>query len=240
MRAHQDNSNNKFRAPSENAVNQQVIRLQISNGIATDETVLYTNTGASNNFDEYDSQKMSNNSASIPEIYTVAGSEQLSINGMNTIPNDTEFPIGFTTGQSNTFTFRASQFSNFITGTQLILHDNLLNISQDLAIADYSFTSNATTNNTSRFSLVLHAPSVATGINPDMNDKMWISSHNGQLFVSGGEGTVLTVYSSVGQKLSTKTLKSTSVVLDNILTPGVYMVTLSNDGKTITKKVIID
>lgn len=73
MCAHYDDINNVFRAPSANVLTQQLLRLQVSNGINTDETVLYTNADASDDYDDFDTQKMFNNSVSIAEIYTMAG-----------------------------------------------------------------------------------------------------------------------------------------------------------------------
>jgi len=246
-RAHKDVSNNILRSKAQNNSTLQLARLQVTNGVNSDETVLYTYTNASNQYDSYDSPKMSNGNASIPEIYTVADAENLAINGMNSIPYDTEIPLGFTTGQAGSnFSIKASQFSNFSSGTQLILKDY-----QDInnpAITDlsngssYTFSSNVTTNNISRFAVVFKAPSITTGINPNSNNDVWISTNgNSQIIVNGANSeTTVSVYNAVGQKLASQTMNSTTSVLNNTFAPGVYMVSVTNSGKTLTKKIIVE
>jgi len=71
------------------------IRLQVSNGVNTDEALIYTNENAQNDYDIYDSRKLSNDNVSIPEIWTIAGSEDLVINGFNQLPVNVEIPLGF-------------------------------------------------------------------------------------------------------------------------------------------------
>ena len=234
-----------FKSPTVNTLTQSVLRLQVSNGTNTDETLIYSNASASNSFDAYDSPKMFNNSSSVAEIFTVVGSEDVSINGLNTIPNDTEIPLGFSTLTNGSYSLKASQISNFEVGTQILLKDyadvNNPVISDLSDGSSYSFTSEATSNNTSRFTLIFKAPSVATGFNP-ANANVWISTNgNGQLMINGtvnGE-TSVAVYNAVGQRVANKNLTSNISVLDSRLVPGVYTVTLTNAGKTATTKVII-
>ena len=233
-----------FKAPT-SAVLSSIIRLQVSNGTNTDEALIYSNSAASNSFDAFDSQKMFNNSSSIAEIYTVAGAEDVAINGLNTIPYDTELALGFSTLIAGNFSIKASQISNMEAGTQVILKDYLNPSSPVIAdLSDgssYSFSSEATSYNTNRFTLIFRAPSVATGIN-SVNGKVWISTNvNGQLTINGsvnGE-TSVAVYNAIGQRVAAKNLTSTVNVLDTRLVPGVYSITLTNTGKSATTKVII-
>ncbi|MEI8271041.1 MAG: T9SS type A sorting domain-containing protein [Paludibacter sp.] len=234
-----------FKSKSTNTVSQSVLRLQVSKGTNTDETVIYCNPDASNSYDTYDSPKMFNNSASIAEIYTLACSEQLAINGLKTIPYDTEIPLGFNTLSSGTYSIKASQFSNFETGTGLILKDNLdMNnpVITDLSDgSSYSFTSAIATNNTSRFTLTFRAPSITTGIDAESNSNVWISTPNGQIVINGTtNGAVLDVFNAIGQKIISKNLTGTTVLQNNNLLSGVYLLKITNEGKRIMKKIIVD
>ncbi len=232
---------NPLKVKSQLSSAQPALRLQVSNGVNSDETLIYSDPNALNGYDMFDSQKMSNANASIPELYTLAGTEQLAINGMNSIPYDTEIVLGFSTLTSGSFSIKASQFSNFTSGTQIILKDNVLNAEQDLTLADYSFTSAASNNSTNRFTLIFHAPSVATGINPESNDNVWISTHNGQLVINGTSAKVsVEVFNTIGQKVISGNITSTNAQLNNNLSPGAYLVKLTIEGKSITKKMIID
>ena len=212
--------------------------MEVSNGVNSDQALIYYNAAATNSFDNFDSPKMSNETASIPEIYTLAGTEQVTINGVNDL---TQLTLGFTTGQANNFSIKASQFANFANGTQIILRDNSLNYEQDLTLADYSFYSDVTANNETRFTLMVKAPSVATGLNQNSTGNVWISLANNQIVVNGASvGTTVAVYNAVGQKLLSERITASTKALNTQLASGVYMVTVTNAGKTITKKVIID
>ena len=236
-----------FKSKAINAVSQSVLRLQVSNGTNTDETVVYSNPDALNSYDNFDSPKMFNNSVGIAEIYTVAGNEQLAINGLNAIPYNTEIPLGFSTLTSGNYSLTASQISNFELGTQVILKDYLdVNnpIITDLSDgSSYSFNSAASSNNTSRFSLIFKAPSATTGINPTNTNEVWISTdNNGQVQINGipaGETNVI-IYNSVGQKILSKNLTRNNTQLGTKFEVGIYMVVVTNAGKTYIKKVIID
>ncbi len=248
MRSHNDVSTNKFRIKEVSNANQSVLYLQVSNGVNSDEAIVLFNPNASNGLDAYDSQKMSNANAAIPEIYTTVSNENLVINGMTAIPYDTEIPLGFTTGQAGTnFSIKASQLSNFNAGTKVILKDyadvNNPLISDLSDGSTYVFSSNATTNNTNRFALLFHAPSITTGINPTDNSSFWISTNaNGQIIVNGNlsENSSVAIYNAIGQKIMSRNLTRANASLGISLQAGVYLVTLSNAGNTITRKVIID
>ena len=231
-----------FKAPSQV---QSVVRLEVSTGANTDEAVIYSNDNASNSFDAYDSPKMFNNSTALAEIYTLAGSEDLSINGLNTIPYDTEIPLGFSTLVAGTFSLKASQISNLNPGTQLILKDyaNAGNpVIADLSDgSSYSFASDVSSN-TSRFAVVFRAPSTVTGINSAGKASFWISTNaSGQLMINGSDNaeTSIAVYNAIGQRVAAQNLKSNINVLDTRLVPGVYTITLTSAGKRATTKVII-
>ncbi|MEI6554944.1 MAG: T9SS type A sorting domain-containing protein [Paludibacter sp.] len=236
QRAHTDISSNTFKAKASISA-QSVLRLEVSNGVNSDQALVNFNSNASNGLDTYDSPKMTNASASIPEIYTLAEGEQVAINGVNDL---SELALGFTTGEAGNFTIKASQFANFASGTQIILRDNLLNFEQDLTLADYNFYSDVTANNETRFTVLFKAPSVATGINQNSNGNVWISLANNQIVVNGANaGTSVAVYNEVGQRLASQTLTATTKVLNTKLASGIYMVTVTNAGKSVTTKVII-
>ncbi len=246
-RAHKDVTGNILRSRAQINSAVQLARLQVSNGVNTDETVLYTYPTASNQYDSYDSPKMSNGNAAIPEIYTLVSGEKLVINGMNSIPFDTEIPLGFTTGQAGSnFSIKASELNNFVAGTRVILKDYL--DTNNPVIADlsdgssYVFSSGVSTNNTSRFALIFKAPSITTGINPADSGSFWISTNaNGQIILNGTPNaeTSVAVYNAIGQRMAAQNLSSTIKVLDPRLVPGVYTSVLKSVGKTATTKVII-
>ncbi|MEI6754419.1 MAG: leucine-rich repeat protein [Paludibacter sp.] len=243
-RGFNDITNNSFHVKAENGSAQPTLRLEVSNGTISDQTVVYINPNASNNYDEYDSQKMFNNSGSIAEIYTIAGKECLAINGLNSVNYDTEMSIGFTTVTAGTFSIKASQFSNFTAGTHVILKDNITQQLVDISdCSSYCFTSAATSNNTNRFALMFHVPSITTGINPATSENSWLSTTiNGQLIINGipADNTTLEVFNTVGQRILIKTLNQGNLQNKISLETGIYIVTLTQNGHKYTQKVYVN
>jgi len=243
MRSHQ--TSNPLKAKSGNNVIMPLLRLQVSNSSSiSDETVVYFNSNASNAYDSYDALKMSN--AAIPEIYTTVGTEQLVINGMNSIPYNTELPLGFTTGQSDVFTIKATEFSNFDANTKVYLKDNLLNTLQDLTDGTaYAFASDVAST-TSRFSVVFKSVGVTTGVQAASGDQSILiyKNANNQIAVncsgSISDNAFISVYNALGQKLESKQLTTATTFISRTFASGVYVVTVINGGKSTTRKVILN
>ncbi len=245
MRAHRDNASNIFRAPAATKSARQLVRLQVSNGVNDDETVIYFNSNASTGFDTYDSPKMSNDNVAIPEIYTTTGAENLVINGMNAIPYDTELALGFKTGQSNSFTLQATEINNFDGVAKLILKDKKLNVEQELALnVPYEFSSDVV-NSVNRFSLIFRSPSITTEAEnlEGASSTLIYCNENNQIIVNYNNAIAsnarVEVYNAVGQKLVSQRMTSAITVINKALLKGVYMVTVVNDAKSSTQKVII-
>ncbi len=233
-----------LKAPTLKNETYGLLGLNVFNGITGDETIIKFYSGATNNLDAYDSGKMSNGNVNIPELFTVVDGSQLAINTMNSIPYDTEIALGFTTGKSGDFTINASLMSNFAEGTQILLKDNIdpLNpVITYLTTTAYNFYSEITTANTSRFALTFKAPSTTTGINPENNGNVWISTRNGQIVVNGTVNRAkLEIFNAVGQKVISRDLSGTNIQENNNLSVGAYLVKLTNEGKSIIRKIIIN
>ena len=244
MCQHINTVNNLFRAPATTNNTQQILNLQVSNGTNIDESIIAFNSNASNSSDGYDTPKMPINSASIPEIYTLIDGEQFAINSMNSIPYDTEIPLGFTTGLEGQHSIKASQIQNFDPSVSIYLKDynDLINTPVQLtADGAYSFYSTQATDNSNRFVLIFKSSSVTTDIHSNAEPSVWISVNgNNQLVVNGSSNvSSVDVYNALGQKMFTKQLTSASKMLQTPLTSGVYFVTVNTSGKVCTKKVVV-
>lgn len=246
MRSHAGATSTMLKAPAKLNATQQVLRLQVSNGVNSDEAIVLFNANATNGLDDYDSPKMTNANAAVPEIYTTIGNEQMVINGLNSIPASAELPLGFTTGQSNTFSIKATEFSNFDAGMKVNLKDMVLGTEQELTDGStYNFTSDVTSTNT-RFSVVFKSTGVTTGLNNISNDEVALiyKNVNNNITVDCkgdiSSNAVVSVYNAVGQKLLTNQIVSTSTVIGAGLKSGVYVVTVNNGGRSTTQKVILN
>lgn len=243
MRSHEV-ATNRLRAAAISS--QQILRLQVSNAVNSDEALVLFNTNASDGYDAYDSPKMTNGNASIPEIYTTVGTEKLVINGLNSVITNSVLPLGFTTGASNTFTIKATEVSNFDADTRIFLKDVLLNTEQDITDgAAYSFTSDVA-NTDSRFSLLFKTPTATTEVD-NKAEKLVVSifkNTNGQITINSNitmeQGGIITVYNTVGQRIIQTQTTGASTVINKTFGSGVYLVTVNVAGKTTTKKLIFN
>lgn len=241
MRSHKDVSGNILKAPAQAA--QQLLRLQVSNGTNTDETVLYFNANASDEFDTYDAQKRSHGEPGVPEIFTKAGTEQLVINGLKQLVYNTEIPIGFSTAQANNFSITANEFSNFEEGTRIILIDKQNPaVETDLTKGGvYNFSAPVTTATTERFSVLFRASGATTAIDSSASAKSTvIVNASNQMVVESSEPVGVTVYNLMGRKLYDNQLNSPKTTLQPIFESGVYFVSFTVSGqKSVIQKVII-
>ncbi|MDD5053118.1 MAG: T9SS type A sorting domain-containing protein [Sulfuricurvum sp.] len=240
MRSHAPVADMLLKAPASKKTANTLVRLQVSNGINTDEAVIYFSANASNGMDVNDAPKMSNDNVDIPEIYTTVGAEQIVINGMNTIPLDTPIGLGFVPGNASSFRLTANEISNLPTDLKVILKDNVTKTETDLTdgVSIYQFSPVVTSSD--RFSVIFRSNGTVTSVEtPQDNSILVYSNAPQQLIVMCNNlhlGSMLSVYTAIGQKLVSQQLTSTSTQIGGKFTPGVYMVKVNNT----TKKVIIN
>ena len=179
---------------------------------------------------------MTNANVAIPEIYTMTGTEHLSINGLNSVNTNSELPLGFTTGQSNAFSIRATQFSGFDADTKVYLRDNILNVEQELTDGTaYNFNSDIASTNT-RFQILFKTSSLTTALNDVSNLSATIyKNEDNQIVVSCKDvlcnDAFVSVYNAVGQQLETKKVTGIFTKTDTEFASGVYIVTFHNGRK---------
>ncbi|NDP20395.1 MAG: T9SS type A sorting domain-containing protein [Paludibacter sp.] len=243
MLDHRDVSGNTMKAPK--LVNNQLIRLQVSNGVNTDESVLCFNPNAVDGLDNYDSPKMSNNNSAIPEIYTVVGNEELVINGLNNSNLERVVPLGFRTGESNSFSIKISEIQNFDSNAQVLLRDNTENKEQEITSETaYNFSSGATST-TNRFTVILRTKGSATELKKTETYHFSVRvNENKKIEITGtndieGSATI-EIYNVSGQKLANYILiKDTKVVYTPTIN-GLYFVVVNENGKKISEKLLIN
>ena len=240
MRSHADLSGNIFKVLADK---QKILRLQISNGVNSDETVIYFNENASNDFDRYDSNKMSNANAAIPEIFTTTDNQQLVINGMKTMEGDVEIPLGFSTGEANLFKIKTTEMGSFDDTEQIILKDKLLNTELLLMPnSEYDFSSDVV-NTTSRFSIQFRSSSVTTKTDFSENNSANIYLRDKKIVIDypdfQSESGRIMVYNSLGICVFEGMLDSASKEIQYNWSEGVYVVALNINQNSLLKKIIL-
>jgi hypothetical protein len=239
MCSHQTGSGNKLRAAE--TTNNQIIRLKVSNGSNSDETIILSNENASNDLDSYDSPKMSNENAAIPEIYTLAGNKELVINSLNAIQENQDIALGFRTGENKTFTIQATEISGLDDDLKLFLKDRLTGSISDLSdVTSYSFVSD-TTDTQTRFAVALSKN--ATNLESTTKSIVIYRNEDNQIALKleglgNNEGTI-NVYSILGQHLLCQKINGQTSVVNEQLTPGIYIVFANADNNSVIQKVTI-
>ena len=236
-------STNRLKSPD--ASIEQVIRLTVTNGENGDETVIATNVNALDSYDIYDSEKMSNNNVDIPEIYTLAGSEQLSINGLNSITDSKEVILGFQPGQAGNFKIEATEISNLESNMNVILIDKLTGINKVLTVGTpYSFSTDALKTN-DRFIIRFKSGSIYTGVDnayDNRNVLIFFNLHNWITVTCNDRNfnaSSVSIYNAAGQKLWQQKLTNTTTEINSVFIPGIYMVTVNTGDQSVTRKMII-
>jgi hypothetical protein len=199
---------------------------------------------ASDGYDMYDSPKMSNGSTAIPEIYSKAGNEIVAINGLKTFDSERILPLGFSTGQTTSFTLKATEISGFDSSFRLVLVDKNKPAEYDLtAGTDYTFNSSVV-NNSDRFELKFKISGPTTATENAISDGInFIRKDNNHIWItySGivNKGSFAILYNAAGQAISNKLIESetTNVTLPTM--SGIYMLKAIVSGKTKTSKVIL-
>jgi hypothetical protein len=195
---------------------------------------------------------MNGSTSKVPDIYTTIDNENLVINGMNSLPLDTEIPLTFAANNamSTTFSIKANEITNLASGVSVILKD--LETGNETNLTDgtttYDFTAEAGT--TKALSLIFRTITVTTGINTGYNmlvDEQATTiykNNRNMIFVNCNGGVAsdatVSVFNAAGQKLAFQKIKSYHTVVEATLTSGDYNVTVNNGQKVKTQKISIN
>ena len=240
-RSHQ--SSNPMKAPAMKNNDRQRVRLEVSNGTRTDETLLLFDENAADGYDAFDSPKFAEASSEV-QIFTTVEDEKLVMNGMKNLPLNQEISLGFIPGNANSFIIKANEITNLPTDVKVILIDKATLTETDLTDGNtvYSFVPVTTVGD--RFSVIFRTSSSVNAVD-NLDDKVNMNvfvDANKQINVSGCIGTncKIVVCNAIGQKLIDMNSTGTTTTINKVLKAGVYFVTLNVAERISTKKLIIN
>ena len=215
------------------------IRMSVSNGSVSDETILLFNAAAQDGFDDFDSQKFWAG-ASVPQLYTTVGTDSLVINGLSSTLTNPTVPLGVKLPTQGNYSLNANSIS--VIGENVHLEDTYLGIFQDLNVEpNYAFTS-AAGNIGDRF--VLHFGMAAVGIEDGqaMNSRVYTSNGN-QLNIILSENTEkgsVEVLDMTGRVVYTSNLNALRSTINLNASTGVYLIRVETEKGTDTHRVILN
>lgn len=228
MRSHNESgTGNPLKAP---AVERPLIRLAISNGSTSDETVIVAHASALDSYDSFDSEKMSNENTNVAEIYSLAGNHELVINGISPMVPGQEIVLGLRPGKAGDFSISSTQIDNIPTDMKVILKDKLTGAETELSEnASYNFSSDAAETN-QRFSLLFRAPGSVTGTDLINKSTLLVYAQQSEIVVNSADlkGSNITVYTATGQSVLKTVATANREVLNGNFTTGVYFVKVNN------------
>ena len=233
MRSHDLSAlGNPLKAP---AADRNLVRLSISNGTLSDETVIATHPSASDSYDRFDSEKMANGDANRPEIFSLAGNQELVINGISPLTDSKQIALGVRPGRAGNYTISLTEWRN-TSNMEAVLRDNQLG--EELILTEsssYSFDTDGSTS-TSRFSLLFRAKGSNTGFDRISSDLLIYSTQNTIRVESASlEGNAISIFNALGQPVFNGKAQSNRLEI-NGLTPAVYMVKVNNQTKMVIVK----
>ena len=237
LKSHQ--ASNPLKAPAAKKTDRQRVRLQVSNGTATDEALIYFDASASTAFDDYDSQKYAE-SASATQIYSKIGDEKLVINGMNALVLDTPIPVGFVPGSATEFSIKANELSNIPVGVKVILKDNATQAETDLTDGTATYDFSPATTIAERFSLIFRSVGVSTDIKNtnNLNAQVYVNAAN-QIAIIAPEKSSYSIYNAVSMLMDNGQTTASPQIVKFKLQTGVYVVRVTGEGRELTTRVIV-
>ena len=230
---------------------ENLLRIKLSEGEVSDETVIYFEENATPFFDgQFDAYKMDKNNPSQSTIYSkTTDGEELSINGLAKITEDQSIPLYIESGAAGMKEIHISGLESFEEGVEIYLEDLQNRKVVDMKTGSYSF-SYRPTDEKNRFLLHLVAASTLSDGQDEINDENGtglrpINTYLNQdqliidLTQTEAIQTSLYVYHMSGQLVIQKEFISNGIEKVKLEgKTGYYLVKLVSGDKVYSKKVL--
>jgi len=217
---------------------QVLVRLKITDALNRfDEILICSNPDANNDFDDFDSRKLSAGSDA-PEICSMAQNEQLVINTVQALP--VIIPVKIKVSQAGTFIIKAFGLLPDI-NTSIKLEDTQMGIITDLRSHAENFLSLSQGENSNRFYLHLGN---SNSINELENNTFFTIVRNNQIYVYTAENQTInqvSLYDITGREIAIQRCGSACCLINTVnVSKGVYIIKAMIGKESVTKKVSIN
>jgi len=219
---------------------EERIRLKISKDLISDETLIYIDPAATNQFDPaYDAEKFFNDHPGCPEMFSLAGQEhELCINILGGYPSSV--PLGISHSGEDQLTLSAFDFEGMPAEIGIFLEDSrldsLVNLQEN---QEYSFLHNPMQ---SESHLTLHFMNVAWQEEPSFQDKFnfWYSKNHIYSSNPGNISGDMALYSLDGRCLKQWPLRAGDSIVGLSLPSGIYILKVFSVNGMEAKKIFIN
>ena len=218
------------------AAEEGTVRMTLSNGSVSDETIVLLNAEAQDSYDDFDSQKFWA-AASVPQVYTTIGTDSLVINGLYSTVTNPVVDLGVKLPAAGDYSFNATSIT---LNEEVYLEDRLLSVFQNLnEEPNYSFTSTIGGNIPTRFAL--HFGMSVTGIQDETSStKVYAFDRRITILIDENLiGSSADVLDLAGRVLRTEFISGTQTNLDMNVATGVYLVRVTTVTGIVSQRVFI-
>ena len=173
-----------------------------------------------------------------PQFYSQAGSEKLSTNSLPILTMETMIPFGFVKNNASSFSI---ELKENITGYKVYLKDLKTNTDQNLTDNPvYNFTSLAG-DNPNRFMLHFINVTSVPNLEPEETFSLSVNSGNITITMRKPVAAEIRVNNMLGQVVITDNTngKAITSINANRLQNGIYIISLIENGKRISKKLVL-
>lgn len=205
----------------------------------------FTSNGNENLNNQYDALRLGSNYGLSFYSITHDTNDKLAIEDRGLFADDITIPVGYTVNNPavTQLTFSIDHFQN-LEGVNVYLKDNLLNITHDLKLADYTFGISTTGEVNDRFELLFSRNALATTNFEVSKDRLVVSNQgNSQIKVNMLDGSVISnlkAYNTLGKLVINTYANSNSFVINTTLKRGqiVFIKATLENGQILKKKFI--
>jgi hypothetical protein len=224
-----------------------IFKFAASNGANRDEIIISFANPEEMPLRKMNMTKLFTSNTNYIQPYFTSGSEKLCMKGLPEFTSEITVPFALkidTAINSTSFAIQKILIDNFPDDIVILLHDKKTEQFTDLVAENsYSFTESNKGDITDRFELIFKGD-LATDIkeikepNKDAENGVYLVSGNKQFTIYNTESSDVKVYNLSGQVIKDMKDISSGKVIE-VPVRGMYVVQITQDGKTISKKVFV-
>jgi hypothetical protein len=222
-----------------------LVKFNVSNGISSDEALIYFFKDAVTGFDRnFDTYKMFAENPALPQIYTVSNNIKLGMNGLPFPEKITEVPLKLKIGEAKDYTINILDLNNLDDYNVTLVHGDKKTDLKTNPVYSFYATAGVIDNMSIIFS------DISSGISdPDpatAQTSCWYT--DGTINIKTGltgfeNNSLINIFDLNGKLVSSENNVSIPrgeiFALQVNLAKGLYIVSISNNGLRVTKKVVV-
>ena len=214
------------------------LRLNLTDGINTDQFVVNVNSNASNGVDIYDSRKMF--TEEIAQVYSPLSDAKLVINSLNEITEDTRIPLSVIMNKSGNYGLEAVDLTGSLLSYSVYLEDKAAKTIHDLS-SNPTYTFDAVIGETNnRFILTFKKRSAGIEVNKTTSIELYNFNNQINVVLPNDGIAFVRVSDMSGRIVAEKQLTNQKSQIELNVISGVYNVEVVSGSDRIVKKIVIE